>query len=217
LSGINGALYHHGAVQPSTTHLTDIERIATTELGDLVRTRTDVAPGGNDVEAFLDIAGPDAVQSDVLEGFLRDGANRMSGSSFTHRADSLALRFSCNPGLLDACRSLFHELAEAALLLRSSSAPQTSATLDISVTRYDQGWQYELDGTSQELVQQAFPGATVARSIKVPFDAADHLRREHGRLYPDIVEWLTTKPLEELRTFTIRFLSSGSLVWQWPR
>lgn len=216
LVGINGALYLHGSEQPPTATPEELEHIVNTEPGTLARTRTDVAPGGNAVEAFLDIVGPDEADQNSLEAFLRGAAVQMSGLSLSYSARSLVLRFSCSIGLEPDARALFNELAQAAIALRTSPAPQTSATLNVKVTQENGDWRFDLEDGSYRLLLQTFPGLMVARSIRVPLDAIDHMQREHGRLYPDVVEWLTTKPLEDMRMFAIQFQSSDGVVWKWP-
>ena len=58
--GINGALYSHNANRDDPMwSAPDIQHITSTNLGNQIARRTDIKPGGNAVECFLDIIFPD--------------------------------------------------------------------------------------------------------------------------------------------------------------
>jgi len=215
--GTNGAFYKHGRGDEGSWTLTDLERISTRDLGELVRARTDVVPGGNDVEAFLDVVGPDDIPDAELQALFDDAVRNLQGSLVQVSTERASARFGCNIGLTPSAPKLLRQLAKAALSLRTKQPAPTMASIVIRVSHDDEGWLFLLDNRARDALGQAYPEATIANSIRVPFDVADDFRRMYGRLYPFVVEWLTTRPLDDLKSYSIRFEHDGKVVWEWPK
>ncbi len=70
--GVNTFRYEHGelSIPGMSWEKPDLPRIASQEPGDLVAERVEVAPGGNDVLCFLDIAAADSVSLEQVEAAL---------------------------------------------------------------------------------------------------------------------------------------------------
>lgn len=214
--GINGALYRSEVGDDISAD--ELTRAAEGEHGGLLRARTDLPPGGNAVDAFVDIAAPDQASPAEVRALLDDAAGKLDGTEVQHARPRMALRFSCNLGLAGSAPDLLQKLGEAALELMSSRPePSVQQTLDVVVDRDEERWLFTLGEESWARARAALPGVHVARTIGVPFDVAEELRRTTGRLYPLVVEWLTGTPMDRLRGWSVRFVSEGELLWRWPR
>jgi hypothetical protein len=211
--GTNGAVYRGGDYDGSVESL---RRIAEGEHGPRRHARADVVPGGNSVEAYLDVAAPDDASIEEVAGFLRDARSQLHGNPYEHTSARYAMRFSCDLGLEGSAGAVLDALIDAVLAMLRGEAGTAGQTIDIQVDHQDRVWCFTLDAGAVLALRQSFPGVAVARSLRVPFDDADAFRRAYGRMYPTVVELLTTKSVDQLEGFTVRFHRGEQTLWQWP-
>ena len=217
--GINGALYSHGANRDdSMWSAPNIQQIVATNLGRQVAHRTDIRPGGNAVECFLDIAFPDDFSEDELRRVLTSVRNRI-GASRADFVDGLAaVSFSQNLGEGAHTLQNYDELSRAAVqLFRSgtSLAVESASPLDIVAAVDESGWHFDLTDASKARVRSGDDMSPAP--VNVPLDVADDFRRIYGDLYPFVVEWVTNRSRDDLaRLGGVRILQNGSILWEWP-
>jgi hypothetical protein len=216
--GINGALYRHDANRDNSMwSAPNIQQIAATKLGRQVAHRTDIRPGGNAVECFLDIAFPDDYSEDELWSALAGFRNRI-GPSRADLVDGLAaVSFSQNLGEGAHTLQNYDELSRAAIqLFRSgaSLAVESASPLDIIAAVDESGWHFDLTDASKARVRSRDLSPA---PVNVPLDVADDFRRIYGDLYPFVVEWVTNRSRDDLaRLGGVRVLQNGSILWEWP-
>jgi hypothetical protein len=96
--GINAFLHVHG---PGFSWPEDAAPLADTSPGKVVHRRLDLAPGGNQVRAYLDVLSPDETDRDEIEhaltSFARDLGERRNPTVFTQGA--VTIRFGVELGL----------------------------------------------------------------------------------------------------------------------
>lgn len=224
-SGINGAVYLHQSNRGDPRWSPpDLVSVVGGDLGKQVVTRVDIAPGGNAVESFLDIVCPDDVPlaelGDALERFARD----LRGSLQPKVYGFVALRFS--PTRVDPGDELssFAELCKAALdLFNHPRDPQDQPWLRqeplvIMVETNESGWRFVVEDASRSRLTSRFGEALQLSRVSVPYSVADEFRDKYGELYPFVVEWVTSKPRNELLSLGgVRLVRKGKTVWEWPR
>jgi hypothetical protein len=223
--GINVALYRHLATD-LPAHTWDLpgrealDLIATEKPGKRVAHRVDVAPGGNHVEAFIDVVAPDGTSVDAIAHAL--DALRLACSDETRvwrRSGNVVAEFCTNLGA-SAPEAWFTDLHDAVLGALSGAGSLNAARekrLTIVVGRDDDGWHFRLTEAAiaylrAEGVEPPRPGA-----IRVPYDVADDFRSQHGPLYPYIAEWLTGASRDRLLALGgVRFVDGEQTVAEWP-
>lgn len=211
--GINGALYQGGEFDGSAQSLS---AVAQGEHGPRIGQRTDVRPGGNSVDAFLDVVMPDDVGRGELERFLHRGSLHLRGDRAELLETTAGMRFKCNPGLEGEASELLAGLIDAVLGITRDEQTSHGDTLNIEVRNDGAVWTFSLEQQAVQAVRERFPTAKVAPKLSVPFQTADAFRRAYGRLYPTVLELLTTKTINEFEGLTVRFHRGDQTLWQWP-
>jgi hypothetical protein len=219
--GINGALYVHRANRDDPMWSEpDIQQIASSNVGTQVARRTDIAPGGNSVECFLDIAFPDDYTEAELRTALARVRDRIASSRIELVQGPVAIAFSQNLG--EGARALknYDQLCRAAFQLFRAQANQvveSELPLDIVAAIDETGWHFELTDASKARIQSIAGQESLAR-VNVPLDVAEDFRQMYGELYPFVPEWVTGSSRDELaQVGGVRILRNGTVVWQWPR
>lgn len=215
--GINGALHLHGVTRTDPSWSPpNLREIVLHNLGRRVAARVDLSPGGNAVETFLDIVGPDDVTVEELRVALAEflegiGSNRESG-----RHGVMAIEFSANIGMDPV--AAFEELSAAALgLFQAPRTVQSPSPLVIQMFHDDAGWHYRLEQEDARRLVSAFSDAQVAQ-VNIPYDVADEFRQTFGELHPHVAEWVTSKPRSALFSLGgVRIVEGGQTVWEWPQ
>jgi hypothetical protein len=123
--GINGAVYRNEGVAPPTSLASEGVSIGA-DLGPTVATVTNVPPGGNRVEAYLDVVAPDGCKAAEIQRALQDFAcgipedlgdtPRWSG---TRSSENIAVRYYWTLRAPSPPRRSFDALQEVALALHS--------------------------------------------------------------------------------------------------
>jgi len=217
--GINSARYTHadGGVgtdvweQPVSDTL---RYITETEPGRRVASTVEVAPGGNSVEAFLEVVGPDDTSLAVLtEALAGARTEAVVSPPAAIRIGHLSIGFGVNLGEADV-PSTFDRLVGRVTAIFEASPEQRRDPLEIVIERNDEGWVFQLDDESARRVQSA--GGQPAR-VGVRYDVADDFRRLHGQLYPYAAQWVTGLSGEQLLSLGgARFRNDGRVVGRWP-
>jgi len=174
-----------------------------------------IAPGGNRVESFLDIACPDGTAPAAVEAAVAVARARAGGERVAIEHAGVAVEFSVTVGTPDPGAALAELWDAARALLVGRPAPPWNAAppLEIVVAHDEEGWTYQLTDASLGRL----PEAAAPARVGVPFDVADDLRRLHGNLYPFVAEWVTGLSREEVMALGgARFVENGRLVSQWP-
>jgi hypothetical protein len=223
--GINSALYRHEAheLPEGFWEAPDISYVAEQVPGErTAATQIEVAPGGNRVVSYLDIAAPEGTEQAAIVAAL-DVAERNLSRALPCSVvlGHVAVRFSLDPG--DAPRALteFQELRRRALALYADRQPPAWAALEpltIEVGQADEGWTFQLSAESAPRVRAVLgPEGKTAR-VSIPLDAATTFRRIHGPLYPHVAEWVTNLSREQLLELGgVRFVDSDKILWEWPQ
>lgn len=217
-TGINGALYVHGATRSDPGwNPPDLRSIVDRNLGQRVAARLDLSPGGNAVQAFLDVVGPDDVTIEEVSEALQNLARNLRSSRQEEHCGPVSVEYCENLGSERREESL-RELNDAALeLFGQPRHPKGSPPLVINLSHDDAGWRFELTDESAKRLAGAFPDSKYAR-VNVPYDVADDFRKMYGELYPHAVEWVTSKPRSELLSLGgVRIVEGATTVWEWPR
>lgn len=121
--GINAFLHAHPPTFEWPTTVDDIAAIADDSPGEIVASRIDLEPGGNEVRAYLDILAPEGTGIDEIERALTslrdDLAERQNPTVF--KTEAIAIRFGVEVGLERLRQLQLDTLARVGLeLLRSS-------------------------------------------------------------------------------------------------
>lgn len=223
---LNAVLYEHQgtSVPPdlwARAHDEIIELVTTTHPGKRVAQRFETTPGGNSVECFLDVIGPDGTPLDAVahvvdvlaEKLRSEGAPRERVAS-----NGVIAEFSVVLGEPTPIRR-FEELRHAALeLYRDRQPPWHGEPLTIEQTREKEGLRFRLDdAAAARLATRAPDAARERRTVRIPFDVKDAFEEMHGSLYAHVGEWLTGLPREELiHSGGVRFVEGESELAVWP-
>jgi len=218
--GINGALYaHHANRDAPMWRAPDIRELERSSRGTQVARRTDVKPGGNSVECFLDIAFPDDLSEPELRSLLAGVRSQLVSSRLDVSTAPVAISFSQNLG--EGVRAIdnFDQLQRAAIqLLRTyvSGVQKPATPVDIIATTDDAGWHFELSGPSKVRIQSERAKQELVR-VNVPYEVTKELRETYGELHLFVAEWVTHLSRDELDHLGgVRILHEGACVWQWP-
>lgn len=177
-----------------------------------------VAPGGNSVDAFLDLVAPDGTGTTALGKTLDELRPLAVQKRRAHlRSGNVCAELSINLGTPDA-GAVFDELARAALSLyeRPPARPWLELPpLRIDATSDAEERHFVLDDESAARVREA--GGQPARA-HVRRDVADEFRRMYGELYPWVAQWVTNLTRERLLELGgTRIVEGGKVVDEWPK
>lgn len=217
--GINGALYEHGKDRRDPMwRAPDVQEIATSNLGNQVARRTDVRPGGNSVECFLDIIFPDDVSEVELRTALSRLRREIVGSRVSATDGLVSIVFSQNLGEGARAQANYDQLFRAAIrLFRGRNEHETDDPLEILATIDESGWHFSLTDRSRRRLEARNDPPAFAR-VNVPLDVADDFRRMYGELYPFVMEWVTALSRADLAVMGgVRIFHDNTVVWEWPR
>jgi hypothetical protein len=217
--GINAARYSHadGALPDSVWVRPAREVLALItqqENGHRIAESIGIALGGNGVEAFLDVVGPDETSMEALVHALATARTAIVGRRPPAvRAGLVTMEFSVNLGEADVFAT-FDELAGAVLGLYAAPPVLRAEPVDIEVGRSPDGWTFRVADASVHRVRDA-GGSPLRAGIRR--DVADDFRKVHGHLYPYAAQWVTGLSSEQLLALGgARFLHEGKPVGKWP-
>jgi hypothetical protein len=221
-TGINGALYMHGATREhGLWHPPDLPRITSDNLGEQVTARIDVTPGGNAVSSFLDVVGPDDTTQDELSRCLEQYRVELTSARQLTVYGTVAIEFFATLGERDRLVQEFVELRDVALDLFTRRRPSPwlrQEPLTVLVTADDDRWAFALDQMSKARILDRFGAATPVARVTVPITVADAFMSTYGPMYPFAAEWVTSRSRQELLELGgVRFVNGDTIVWEWPR
>lgn len=185
--GVNAFLYEHGAGE-AVEPLNRID-VALAPPGELLRRSIEISPGGNFVDAYLDVVFD---ESQTVEQ-VHDALNAIQltspkGNVETGTTGKVYWRYYCSPRTALSQGEQLNELAAACLqLLRlTDSGP----TVVIRETVDDDGdYFYSLDPDAIEFLKQR--GALdYQRTLRITADVFSLLEARYGTVYPHVVQAL---------------------------
>lgn len=186
--------------------------------GALAATDVRLRPGGNRVEAFLDVVGPDDLDAVALRPVLADFEARVGAAATNElgaRSAIGVLRLYVGPTL--ELLPVYRELRAAAEELLSSARP-ASAPLVVRVDHRDDASVFELEKDSVERVRTMLGPSWTAPRVRVAGDVAADFAAYHGSILPHLVVVLTGMDGQRVREMGgIRFENSqGNVIGRWP-
>ncbi len=220
-SGVNVLLFRHGEAVPGAILGLPVPetlaRVSQQQPGKLFASRLALTPGGNSVEAFLDLVAPDDAPIERLEAAIVALRSRLDEERPQLRLDLVTAEFSMNrPG--EDAHARFDELASAALeLYRAPASPawEAAVPLSVRVEHDEEGWIFSVEAADHERLRAA--GGAPTR-VRMRFDVADDFRAMHGNLYPHVAQWVTSLSAEQLLALGgARFFEGEQIVGEWPR
>jgi len=220
--GINAGLYVHARRSDDPVWREDerelVALVTSKDPGRRKWSRIEVAQGGNAVESYVDVIGPNDLGPEEIEcalGVLGDRL-RSAPPPVVARDGRVTAAFGCNLGAPDP-REALQELAGALLPLfrHPPEAPwSTSEPLQVFVTHSQGEWHFQLRDADAQRVA-AVGGSPVGVSIRD--DVARDFRRQHGRMYPFVAEWVTGLDRDGLLALGgARFVDGQTLLYEWP-
>jgi len=208
-------MYRHTPVTtPIDWNSPDLAVIASQYPGERVAQHVEVAPGGNAVVCYLDVAARDEAPRSQINAVLDELSTRVGiGSRFAELHGPVTAEFKITMGAADEAPTRFSELRDAILYLfdhqHDLSQPVHAQPLTINVEVDDQRWRFSLESRDRSRV------TALATTVTIPLDVADDFRTLHGDLYPHVAEWVTGLSLEQiLELGGVRFV--GAVNRQWP-
>ena len=218
--GINGALYKHGTDrQDPAWNPPDLEDITSRNLGTQIMYRTDIKPGGNAVECFLDIVFPD----DFSELELKTSLSKFRESVHSLRTRLtlgwVAIDFAVNQGERAKIHENFDQLYNAAIeLFRNFNRQNIPIPPPLEIIEIqDKEYRYfELSVASKRRLRKEFGSDVSTDCVKLPHSVASEFKELYGELYPFVFEWVTDKSRADLsRLGGVRVWHNRQLVWEW--
>ena len=218
--GINGAVYRHDTDRQDPIWISpDLEDISSNNLGTQIKCRTDINPGENAVECFLDIAFPDDFSVCEVTDALSRFRQSIHSISTKRTFDMVAIEFVVNPGSREKSRDNFDQLSTAAIDLfrnRNRQRPPAIPPLEIVETADDECRCFELNQESKRRLRGEFGSSVRTDRVRVPFHVDTEFRRLYGDVYPFVLEWTTAKSRSDLAKLGgIRISRNGKPVWEW--
>lgn len=214
-SGTNVVMYRHATTPtPISWDDPDLRVIASQYPGERVAQHVEIAPGGNAVVCYLDIAVLDDASRSQISAALDVLSTRIGiGTRFAELHGPVTGEFRITMGASDEAPTRFAELRDAMLSLfdhqHDLAQPAHAQPLTIRVEVDDQRWQFSLESRDRSRV------TSLVTPVTIPLDVADEFRALHGDLYPHVAEWVTGLSLEQiLELGGVRFV--GAINRQWP-
>lgn len=223
--GVNVALYlHEGTGIPadiwSRPPREVLTLVTTLQPGRRTSDRVTVAPGGNSVESYLDVVGPDGTPLATIERVLTAlrAEVPLTSRAFAQVGDVLA-EFGVNLGEADRLAH-FDELQGRACDLYADPSPPPwmgREPLTVNVATDEDGWRFQLDEPSAARIARHSGSEIERTTLGIRFDVADDFRSLYGSLYPHVGEWVTGLSRDALLALGgVRFLQNGQVLALWP-
>jgi hypothetical protein len=222
-TGINAFLYSHGSLSiPKTVNgHVDLEAIATSHPGLLVRALTEVQPGWNDVLSFLDVAAPGAIQISEVILQLENLAAEVSTVDlpkiwYAHGAE-IAIKFSARNLSGEPARQEYDALKRRLIhLLEEDHVVVTDNPFDARLAKSADA--FELFWTTAAKERLIAEGFHPAAKLRVAYDVVEQWGKSGlpGPLIAHSLAAMAGTDLHELvRRGGVRVLSeTGEIVWQ---
>ena len=225
--GVNVSLWkHHEPVPRTDDAKIDLEFISTLSPGRYEAEHVELAPGGNPVLAYLDIATEDAAPRALVERALATFAQTIGDPRPAWVFDTdpkIAVRFggALHYFLTQNPRAAFDELSRHSLdLLAHPTKPKwiEGEPLDVRLRREANRSSFSLTGGSGKRVS-ALGGQPFGIAISIEHGVWEDFAASFGEVFPHIVPTLTGLRLEDLPALGgVRVLQDpgGQVLWRWP-
>ncbi|MGC3999909.1 MAG: hypothetical protein QM767_21705 [Anaeromyxobacter sp.] len=221
--GVNAFRYEHGAqrVDGISWNHPDLDLIATQHPGQLVADDVEVAPGGNEVLSYLDVAARDEVSDDQVRAALEGFASQVRGASASHETeDGIGIRYWASAGLEGQERDEFHALRVRALALlgRRGSEWRTREPLRIVVRLGAEDFTATLDAASATRAERARGHPTPHERVTVSWEAELGVEALVPHLTLELAVVLTRLSADVLLSLGgVRFVAEdGRTLGEWP-
>ena len=218
--GINGAIYRHYIDRRDPIWISpNLEEISSNNLGTQIKCRTDIKPGANTVECFLDIAFPDDFSKKELKSALSRFRNSICSTRTKTTLGSVAIDFAVSLDGQGKIHENFDQLSEAAIDLfqnRNQLQAPPGPPLEIIETGNSEYRFFELSEESKRRLRTTFGSVARIDRVRVPFHVDREFQILYGDVYPFVLEWATAKSRSELSKFGgVIILRNGESVWEW--
>jgi hypothetical protein len=190
-SGVNAFLYEHGTKPPEGVDWgsPDVARVANFEPGTLVNQRVALPVGGNEVQAYLDVAAADGTSGEEIERALDVTERRLDKARLPLRLRGpVSIQFGAQILFEGREVEVFRELRACSLALLGSARPSLGGgPIVIRVDSNGGTTVFFLDEASRARLQPIAPQAWRPAQITVGQDEAVNLAYHRGNVMADIV------------------------------
>jgi len=225
-TGINVFLHKHSRVEipDMSWDEPDIELVADSYPGVLVAESIDLAPGGNQVISFLDVAAEDSADVNLVEEVLGRFEGEVSDvrRPLARLLKNVGIRFGLQSGLGDQVREEYEALRRRAMdLLRTPATPawREEPPLVVDVKIDDQGWTLSLASDSIRRMQEIHREPWKPNSVTIKHETKHEFEQMHGDMIRHIIPILTELSIEQvvaLGGVCLHDRSTGRIV-EWPK
>lgn len=217
IAGIN-AYWHMAAEvtrEPGESELMLVRRVSENP-GSLLGMRAEVPPGGNTVQAFLDVVTSTQVAASRLEKALLGIRNEIVSGAAPEKirsTDGCLVSFYVSPSL--GADSIYGDLVSAVVSLLDAPG---SDPLRIVIEANGEATRYRLDDRSAERIAIFHPPDWKSPRVDVPRDVEDDFSLLHGEIREHLIEVLTGIDRDHVRGLGgIQYVSStGKELGRWP-
>lgn len=218
-TGYNGFLYLHG--DEPVPDILDRDRVGEEPPGECVAEILTVQPGGNEVDSYLDLVGPDTADLDDLDHALGEFSEKISreGSddSAVWTGEQFAGRFFATDRTPGSPFDEFNRLFRVSLNLLSQHLEGEQPSLMIVEERNPPRWTYRV---TEESASHIPPDENYEEGYIPNVEMLDRTRdgfeQTHGSIYPMLVD-LMFPPESEAPEYFSRVVvksESGETLWR---
>lgn len=222
VEGINAGLYRHD--RDDDDPFWDVEQrelvalVTSEEPGRLEWSSLAVVQGGNSVECFLDVIGPNGVDVSEIERAVAALEDRLRDAPppAIAREGRITAAFGCNIGRSDPLAELQALATRLVDLFRQPPEVKwrAAAPIDVLVAYDDSSCYFRLRDSDAARVVEA--GGNPVR-VTIRHDVASDFERQHGRMYPFVAEWVTGLERDKLLELGgARFVDGERVLFEWP-
>jgi hypothetical protein len=189
--GTNAFTYVHDPDAPIDWNHPDISQIATSLPGRRTEAAVEIAPGGNTVISYLDVAAANGTPYEVIRQALEAAEHQIDGRDSVLIPGPIAIRFGTELGNAPNARSEFSHLRGRLLEILDRHMPwQRQSPLVIVERRVDTGRVFGLDDASAARIQARRDGWQ-RLPLHISGDVAADFEQIHGPIRMHAAELLT--------------------------
>jgi len=221
---VNAFRYEHGQ-QPIAGidwENPNIALIAEAHPGALVGDNVEMAPGGNEVISYLDVAAQDGTPNNRITDALRGFRQRIKPHTKTMHTtvDAIAMQFWVSAGLEGQELDEFDELSSRAIaLLDRRGSPWRALPPLIAVVRLEpDGFTCSLDPESAKRAEASLGFALPAERVTVSREVESGIQTVIDDLMPELAHILTRLSADKMLALGgVRFVTAeGRTLGEWP-
>lgn len=185
--GVN-AFLHQDAVEVSAeTDAMELLERASNAPGKLVACALDLPPGGNEVDAYLDLLYDSSMELPDALAKIRQRIEKTSSNRLVEHIDR-KLFFSFYASSRVSREEALRRIGEA--LLAAARGPKPGP-IRIIAERAAELWLFQLDAQSEDRLRKVHGADWSSMPLRVHVDVADDFTQLHGSLFPHVVEVLS--------------------------